>query len=168
MNFCLDDASGASFQERYYCNNLCIVHLDLYTREIVGFSVMLTHSVTLVMNALLSAISKHPHPVIIHSDHGSQYTSKNYVTLNEQLGITMSMSKKGSPWENGYQESSYSQFKVDLGDPGRFASLGDLVYDIYQTIHSYNTKRIHTALKMPPAVFAKRHQRSELLVQEVS
>ncbi|OGZ99223.1 MAG: hypothetical protein A3D57_05575 [Candidatus Sungbacteria bacterium RIFCSPHIGHO2_02_FULL_46_12] len=142
--------------------------IDLFTREVVGFSVMASHSVTLVANALLAAIHKHPHPAVIHSDHGSEYTSKDYGALNEELGITMSMSKKASPWENGYQESFYSQFKVDLGDPNRFQNLGELVYAIYQTIHSYNHRRIHTKLKMPPAAYAERHQRSNQLVETVS
>lgn len=142
--------------------------IDLFTREVVGFSVMTAHSIALVMNALFSAIHKYPHPAIIHSDHGSEYTAKDYVALNDQLGIAMSMSKKASPWENGYQESFYSQFKVDLGDPNRFQNLGELVYAIYQTIHSYNTNRIHTALKMPPTMFAERHQRSNELMEAVS
>lgn len=142
--------------------------IDLYTREITGFSVMTGHSVQLITAALLSAIHKHPHPVILHSDHGSEYTSKNYVVLTGTLGITMSMSRKGCPWENGYQESFYDKFKVDLGDPNRFETLGELIAAIYETIHAYNTTRIHTKLKMPPAVFAQRHQRSKLLLESVS
>jgi len=142
--------------------------IDLFTREVVGFSVLTSHSVQLVITALLSAIHKHPPSSIIHSDHGSEYTSKDYIALIHQLGSTVSMSKKGSPWENGYQESFYSQFKVDLGDPNRFQNLGELVYALYQTIHSYNTSRIHTVLKMPPAVFAERHQRSNRLIEAVS
>ena len=139
--------------------------IDLYTREIVGFSVMLCHSNSLVINALLSAASKHPVPTILHSDQGSEYKSKDYIVLETNLGITPSMSHKGCPWENGYQEAFYSQFKVDLGDPNRFNHLGELVWAIYKTIHEYNNTRIHTAIKMPPAVFAKRHQeRSEMLV----
>ncbi len=104
--------------------------IDLFTREIVGFSVLTTHSVQLVTAALLSAIHKHPTPVVIHSDHGSEYVSKDYLKLCLNLNIAISMSKKASPWENGYQESFYSQFKVDLGDPNRFSSLGELVYEI--------------------------------------
>jgi len=142
--------------------------IDLYTRELVGFSILTTHSVQLVIAALLSAIHKHPPASIIHSDHGSEYTAKDYIVLTSELGITMSMSKKGSPWENGYQESFYSHFKVDLGDPNRFTSLGELVYAIYTTIHLYNHRGIHSALKMPPAVYAKRHQRSKLIIEAVS
>ena len=141
--------------------------IDLFTREIVGFSILTTHSVQLVIAALLCAIHKHPPATIIHSDHGSEYATKDYVVLAGELGMAMSMSKKGSPWENGYQESFYSHFKVDLGDPNRFMSLGELVYAIYTTIYSYNHRRIHSALKMPPAVYAKRHERSKLIIEAV-
>ena len=45
------------------------------------------------------------------------------------------MSRPGCPWENGYQESFYNQFKLDSGDPDRFNTLEELVYNIYRTIH---------------------------------
>jgi len=143
--------------------------IDLYTREIVGFNVMLSHSVSLTINALLSAIRDHPAPQILHSDQGSEYTSKDYIALTDNLGIRISISKKGSSWENGYQEGFYSQFKVDLGDPNQFNSLGELVWAICKTIHDYNNTRIHTALKMPPAEFSQRQlERSSLLLDRVS
>jgi transposase InsO family protein len=64
------------------------------------------------------------------------------------------MSKKASPWENAYQESFYDNFKTDLGPEfDRFNAVGELVEAIHQTITYYNTKRIHTALKMPPLKF---------------
>jgi transposase InsO family protein len=68
----------------------------------------------------------------------------------------ISRSAPGCPWENGYQESFYSQFKVDLGDPSRFKTLGELVYEIYQTIYVYNNTRIHSALRMSPVQFAQK------------
>lgn len=143
--------------------------IDLYTREIVGFSCMLSHSVSLTINALLAAAKNRPLPDIIHSDQGSEYTSRDYISLTEKMGIRISMSKKASPWENGYQESFYSQFKVDLGDPNRFNSLGELIWEIYKTIYNYNNFRIHTSLKMPPAEFSQGQlQRSNLLLDRVS
>jgi hypothetical protein len=36
------------------------------------------------------------------------------------------MSRKASPWENGYQESWYDKCKIDLGDPNRFETLGEV------------------------------------------
>jgi putative transposase len=138
--------------------------IDLFTREIVGFSVMTNHSTQLVINALLSAIHRHPVSAIIHSDQGSEYLCKDYITLVENLGIRVSMSEVASPWENGYQESFYSQFKVDLGDPNRFESLGEFVYELYKAIYSYNNERIHSSLRMAPIQYANQF----LLVETVS
>lgn len=127
--------------------------MDLYTRRIVGLNILLNHTKWLVMNTLTHAVHANPRPIILHSDQGSEYTSRDYTTLCQELGIQQSMSAPGCPWENGYQESFYNQFKIDLGDPSRFESLGQLVYHIYRTIHHYNHERIHTALRMAPNAF---------------
>jgi putative transposase len=132
--------------------------IDLFNREIVGFSVSTSHSTQLIINALFSAANNHPSPLILHSDHGSEYASADYATICRSLGIKQSMSQPGCPWENGYQESFYSQFKMDLGDSDRFESLGELVYAIYKAIHSYNHSRIHTKLKMPPVLYSRQYQ----------
>jgi transposase InsO family protein len=42
------------------------------------------------------------------------------------------------------------------GDPNRFKTLGELVVAIFRTMWEYNHERIHSALKMPPAAFAKK------------
>ncbi len=132
--------------------------LDVFTREIVGVSVLNTHAAQLVMNALSSAVLHRAPPRIIHSDQGSEYCSKDYATLLQKLGIKQSMSAPGCPWENGYQESFYKGFKLDLGDPNRYKTLGELVAAIYQTVNYYNQKRIHSALKVPPRLFKEQHE----------
>jgi putative transposase len=130
--------------------------MDLYSREVVGWAVFTSHSVQLVVLALIDALEKHSAATILHSDQGTEYKSKIYVQLVEGASIKISMSHKGSPWENGYQESFYSQLKVDLGDTNRYESLGELTAAIYHHIHYYNYDRIHTGLKMPPKAFARR------------
>jgi transposase InsO family protein len=132
--------------------------LDVFTREIVGVSILNTHATQLVMNALSSAVLHRAPPRIIHSDQGSEYASKDYTTLIQKLKIKQSMSAPGCPWENGYQESFYKGFKLDLGDPNRFQTLGELVAAIYQTINYYNQQRIHSALKVPPRLFKEQHE----------
>lgn len=131
---------------------------DLFDRKVVGWSVLISHAVQLPLNALIDAVEKYGRPKILHSDQGSEYKSKLYTSFAECLGIRLSMSKKASPWENGYQESWYDKFKVDLGDPNRYKTLGELTVAIYQQIHYYNHRRIHSILKMPPVVFAKKQQ----------
>lgn len=134
--------------------------IDLYTRKAIGWAAMRNHSTPLVLQALFMALSSNPRPVIFHSDNGTEYASKIFVRALTETGITISRIAPGCPWENGYQESFYAQFKIDLGDPDRCASLGELVYEIAKTIWDYNHTRIHTALKMPPAIFAARHERN--------
>lgn len=132
--------------------------MDLFTRTIVGFSVLANHSRSLVIQALLSAIQNNPRPAIFHSDNGSEYDSEDFKTIVESLGTQISRSAPGCPWENAYQESFYGKFKTDLGDPDRFETLGEIVYEIYRTIWEYNHTRIHTALKMSPREFAERNK----------
>jgi transposase InsO family protein len=129
--------------------------LDLFTRKIVGLAVYTTHATQLVVAALMSALANNPRPEIFHSDNGSEYNSELFINAVKTIGAKISRSAPGCPWENGYQESFYSQFKVDLGDPSRFKTLGELVYEIYQTIYIYNNTRIHSALKMSPVQFAQ-------------
>lgn len=129
---------------------------DIYDRKIVGWSLLTSHSVQLVLNALIDALEKHGRPVFLHSDQGSEYKSRIYTSFAQSLGIQPSMSHKASPWENGYQESFYNQFKIDLGDPNRFRTLGELGAEIFRQIYYYNHQRIHSKLKMPPEIYSQR------------
>jgi len=132
--------------------------MDLFTRSIVGFSILTNHSAQLVIGALLSAVHHAPRPTIFHSDNGSEYDAEDFRVILRSLGTLISRSAPGCPWENGYQESFYGKFKIDLGDSDRFETLGELVYEIYRTIYVYNNSRIHTALKMSPREFAEAHK----------
>jgi transposase InsO family protein len=119
--------------------------VDIYTRRILGVAVATHHGLATVAQAAMNALLTNPRPAIFHSDNGSEYNVRSFRTMFENLGTRLSRSKKGCPWENGYQESFYNQFKVDLGDPNRFATLGELAVEIHHTIHAYNTERIHSA-----------------------
>lgn len=128
--------------------------LDVYTREIIGWHIGLRHTTDLVIQAFQDALRRTEYrPKIFHSDQGSEYVSGDYEKMLEQLNITPSHSKKSSPWENGYQESYYSNFKLELGNPKHYQTLGELAEAVYRQICYYNINRIHTALKMPPTRF---------------
>jgi transposase InsO family protein len=130
--------------------------MDVYTRTIVGVSILTTHATVLVVHALYAALLDHPRPTIFHSDNGSEYDSDAFIGILTSVGMSISRSKPGCPWENGYQESFYGKFKVDLGDPNRFSTMGRLVAEIYRTIWYYNHHRIHSSLRMSPRQFAER------------
>jgi len=128
--------------------------IDLYTREIVGWSVSMKHTTEFVIEAYLDAVRTVGKSLIVHTDQGSEYNSKEYIKFMENLGVKVSMSAKASPWENAYQESFYDNFKTDLGaEFERFETIGEFVEAIHQTINYYNKERIHTKLKMSPIKF---------------
>jgi len=128
--------------------------MDIFTREIVGWSMSIKHTTEFVIEAYLDAVKTVGKSIIVHTDQGSEYNSETYTKFMEGLGIQISMSAKGSPWENGYQESWYDNFKTDLGlEFERFETIGEFVEAVHQTINYYNKDRIHTKLKMPPIRF---------------
>ena len=130
--------------------------MDLYTREIVGYHISRRHDKNLVMQAFLDGVTtrQFAKPKYLHTDQGAEYTSGDYGKLAEALGVQVSMSKKASPWENGYQESFYNNFKTDLGlEFDRFDDEGQFLEAIHHTLYKYNHTRIHTSLNMSPAMF---------------
>lgn len=131
--------------------------MDLYTREIVGLSIGRNKGLALTMAALQDALFCNPRPNVFHSDNGSEYRAHAFVETLKTVGTAISRTHPGCPWENGYQESFYDKFKVELGDPARFCSYGELIAEVYRQINYYNSDRIHTALKMPPRQFAQLH-----------
>lgn len=134
--------------------------MDMYTREIIGIAISRFHNQNLVMEAFMDAEKKTgTYPMYLHSDQGSEYTSDDYKTYVASKSITISFADKASPWQNGFQESFYGKFKVDLGYMEQFENLGALLEAIYQTLWYYNNKRIHTVLKMSPVQFRLLYQK---------
>lgn len=133
--------------------------IDVFTREIIGWHISVRHDTKLVLRAIRHATARTgAAPIYLHSDQGSEYDSKAYEEYALEKGMLISMSRKSSPWENAFQESFYSQFKVELGQVSRFEAVEELIEEIYQTIYYYNNSRMHTSLKMSPVIFKKHYE----------
>jgi len=130
------------------------VVLDLKTRRVVGWQLGTRHTSELTHAAVLDALSKYPAPTILHSDQGSEYLSYRHQLLCQKMEIQLSCSTKGSPWQNGFMERFFGSFKLELGNLNRHQDIAELHEAIALAIYYYNTKRIHTALKMSPAAYA--------------
>lgn len=130
------------------------VVMDLKTRQVVGWRLGLRHSSELTHSALLDALSKHPAPTILHSDQGSEYLSYKHQLLCDRMEITLSCSSRASPWQNSFMERFFGSFKLELGDLSQHKELAYLHEAVALTMFYYNTKRIHSALKMSPAAYA--------------
>lgn len=128
--------------------------LDAFTREVIGWQIALHHTTRLVLDVLEEARRKRGGcPTYFHSDQGSEYAANECVQWLVRHGITPSMSPKGKPWNNGKQESFYLTFKTECGAPQRLPSVEALIEAVGRYISYYNSRRIHSALKMPPHVY---------------
>jgi len=129
--------------------------IDLYSRRIVGWALADHHNTDFVTEALLDGLDKHSPPAVLHQDQGTEYCSERYDIICLQVGIDMSFSAKGHPWENGFQESFYRYFKIEIKVKklDRFEDLGKLHEAIGLQLHYYNHERIHSALGMSPMEF---------------
>lgn len=128
--------------------------IDVFSKDVVGFALSNRHNRYLVKAAAIDAIKKRGRlPQYFHTDQGSEYQSEEHADYLKKLGVVISMSKKASPWENPYQESFYSNFKLELENTNRFKNEGQLIEAIYRQIYYYNNCRIQSSIKMPPAKF---------------
>jgi transposase InsO family protein len=134
--------------------------IDRFTREVIAWEIGLHHTTRLVLDVLEDALKKRKtHPSIFHSDQGSEYTANACIQWIVDHKILPSHSPKGKPWNNGHQESFYDKFKLEFGKPSRHETLESLIEAIGRYIHYYNTRRIHSALKMPPRVFFEKEMK---------
>jgi putative transposase len=130
---------------------------DLATRQIIAAKIGKRHDSQLVLTTLNRAFATGRTPTIFHSDQGTELMAQRCTDYLEHRDVQISVSDVASPWQNGYVESFYGRFKHELGNLNRFESAGEMIEAIYRHIHYYNHSRIHTALKMPPAVYAARN-----------
>lgn len=123
--------------------------IDIYTKEITCFHLSTSHNSNLVIMTLQQALKRYKSPGICHSDQGSEYRSEDYQNLLKSNNIKCSMSAKSSPWQNGFQESFYNNFKLELefDKLPKHLSYGEIYNYISNQIDYYNNHRIHTRIK---------------------
>ena len=119
---------------------------------------MLRSMMAFSLGSCMSCSRRGTSPDWFHSDQGSEYAAASFAELLALHGTSQSMSRKGCPWQNGFQESFYANFKLELGDPSRLAHEGELVEAVNVQLAYYNRRRIHSALGMPPVEFRKRQE----------
>ena len=142
------------------------VVLDVYNREIIGWSLSQRASADLVLKALMMAImNRRPAKgVIFHSDRGSQYTSGRVRNILTHYGIVQSMSSKGNCYDNAITESFFSTLKKELIYLTKFDTKQQAAGEIFEFIEIfYNRKRLHSALGyLSPLEFVRKDSFGEI------
>lgn len=125
------------------------VVLDLYSRQVVGWSMSERMTKDLCLDALNMALARRSPKVglIHHSDRGSQYACLEYRNLLASHQIISSMSRKGNCWDNACVESFFHSLKTELVYHESYANREEAKSSIFDWIEVfYNRKRIHSAL----------------------
>lgn len=133
-------------ETRYNCSIL-----DLHDRSIVASITDKHITADLAKRTLQKAIDSQPginlNKLLLHSDQGSQYTSKEFTEFCESLNITQSMSKAGYPYDNAPMERYFNTLKNDLinhhyyrTEEELYKSIEEFAYVHYNHVrpHSYN------------------------------
>lgn len=125
--------------------------LDLATRRIPGFALGEHHDADLAVGALTMAAAIRGgdvRGVIFHSDKGSEYTASDFEKVCDRLGITQSMGRVGSCFDNAASESWHSTLEFELLSRRRFATKAEARRQVAQFIDHYNTTRRHSSCEM--------------------
>lgn len=126
-------------------NYICVL-LDLYNREIIGYSCGEHKDAALVYEALASVRTNLNNFDIFHTDRGSEF--KNYMIddLLKEFNIRRSLSAKGCPYDNAVAEAQFKIIKTEFIRYRRFESLAHLRAEFMAYIYWFNNKRIHGSL----------------------
>ena len=123
--------------------------LDLFNREVVGWSLKPRMTADIVTDALTMAwFRKRPAAGLLHhSDRGSQYASHAFQDKLQGFGMTCSMSRKGNCWDNAPTEIWFNSFKNERMHGIRYATHAGIKATAIEYIEVfYNRKRQHSTL----------------------
>ena len=102
------------------------------------------------------------HRLIIHSDHGSQFTSWGFSELIRKHGLMGSMGTIGDCYDNAPMESFWGSMQIELLNRKKWRTKIELSIAIAEWIeHFYNPERLHSSLGyVPPVEFEALHSTS--------
>ncbi len=124
--------------------------MDLKSRKIVGWALEDHMNTSLIEKTLERAFQRRQPPpgLFLHSDRGSQYTSRCWARRLKSLKIRPSMGAIGYCYDNATMEAFWSTLKTEaLPETGRFASKSNAKTELFYYIEVfYNRKRLHSSL----------------------
>ncbi|MDX3002397.1 IS3 family transposase [Kribbella solani] len=170
-DFAIDLGQPAALDTRW-CGDITYIHtwegwlylatvIDLASRRVVGWAVADHLRTDLVADALTDAVNRRrpAGSVVFHSDRGCQYTSTQYANLARDLGVPLSVGRKGQCWDNAVAESFFATLKTELIHRHTWPTRKAATSAIFDYIEGwYNTRRRHSTLGYrSPATYESTH-----------
>jgi transposase InsO family protein len=126
-------------------NYVCLI-IDLFNREIIGFSAGKHKDASTVEKAINSIKYDLKKISIFHTDRGSEFKNKLIEDILIKFDITRSLSNKGTPYDNAVAEATYKIFKTEFCFNRKFNSFEQLELELFDYVNWFNNFRIHGSL----------------------
>jgi len=123
--------------------------IDLHSRKVVGYAVADHLRTSLIIEALTAALvtRRPPHAVIFHSDRGCQYTSREFANFCAENGVTRSMGRRATCFDNAAAESFFATYKKELIHTRPWNDVTEVRQHTFLWIEGYyNRHRRHSTL----------------------
>lgn len=135
---------------------ICIL-LDLFNREIIGYSCGPHKNAELVNRAFISSTRPLDEIEYFHTDRGSEFDNYLIDQILDLYNIKRSLSHKGNPYDNAVAESGFKTIKTEFVYPRRFDSLEQLELELAAYVYWYNNIRLHSTLNYMAPVEYREH-----------
>jgi len=142
--FVVSDLTYVKVQHRWHY--ICVL-IDLFNREIIGYSAGPHKDAALVSRAFAKVQDDLGQIQWFHTDRGSEFKTLKIDELLETFYIGRSLSKKGCPYDNAVAEATYKVMKTEFVNQMDFQSLHHLQLELYDYVNWYNKHRIHGSLR---------------------
>lgn len=126
-------------------NYVCFL-IDLYNREIVGYSAGKHKDAALVQRAFATVKQPLEMVKVFHTDRGSEFKNVGIDELLGKYNIKRSLSDKGNPYDNAVSESTFKILKTELINDMHFETLEQLSLELFDYVNWYNNIRTHSTL----------------------
>ncbi|MBU2702315.1 transposase InsO family protein [Sporomusaceae bacterium BoRhaA] len=126
-------------------NYICVL-IDLFNREIIGYSTGIYKNAPLVYRAFASIKTNLKNICLFHTDRGNEFKNKLIEGVLETFEIRHSLSMKGCPYDNAVAEATFKIIKTEYVRNYHFENLGELNQKLASYVICFNSKRIHSTL----------------------
>jgi len=126
-------------------NYICVL-VDLFNREIIGYSAGAHKTAKLVKQAFMTVSGSLEKINIFHTDRGNEFKNQLIEETLEAFDITRSLSHKGCPYDNAVAEATFKIIKTEFVKNQTFANLDALKLGLADYVNWFNNHRLHSSL----------------------
>ena len=130
---------------------MCAV-MDLCGKMVLAYRIGTDMTTSLVTDTIRDAKQKEmvTDGLALHSDQGSQYTSKAYFDLMQEYHIQPSMSSPGCPYDNSAMENFFGNLKIECLHRLKFSCKAEVEQAVAEYVQFYNFERINMKNGLTP------------------